>query len=763
MTLINLSQKYAEIMQDVKAVTFADVELPSAFKVEYENFLRSNNANGYSNVEWARFSTKITTATGKTIFLTNFWFYIASELAKYLEGLIGHRDLFLEIYKGEDLNKVATSLRNGQTNDADKERIQQYFTDHGFSDGDLNCFLTFVTNYKSWGGGKTIDRNDYYVSPLLQAGNLLAETQSAIAEIATQFSESSSLKQSFIPIFISSNKSKLNRTTLISESKQSQFVYELTSFLVNQQIEKPLFKCLVEKNKELGSYNIERKNWRLTSIFKVSDKQCNEEQLTSGDKLRFFTKPFEIRSRFYYLSNQWTDGKESPLDIQALTAIFHDLYSDYRIIENSGTYILVKSKGRNIESMLSKPFLLLAGLSGTGKTRFVREQATATGAIDTTYCLVSVRPDWHEPSDLLGYTSRLSGAAEYVTSDVLKFIVKAWLAILQSGLQINGRKTTGEKTTLDAVLPYWLCLDEMNLAPVEQYFADYLSVLETREWEWDDDRFSYSCDSLLNASVIRSLSPAGKENLRDALGLTTDPLDRQNDNLKEVLWDQFCTFGIAIPFNLIVAGTVNMDETTHGFSRKVLDRALTFDFGDFFPNEFGDYFAPRTKPKSLSYPIWSSAIKSKGELPNIDQNGVRSIAFLEAINTLLNDTPFKLAYRALNELLLSVISFQPEDESELQSVWDDFLMCKVLPRIEGDTDKLAHLGDQKSLLSALAEILERELAIIWTVNIDSRKFRADLFRQSNDGSVIEIACRSQAKIKWMQNRLEQSGFTSFWP
>jgi hypothetical protein len=159
---------------------------------------------------------------------------------------------------------------------------------------------------------------------------------------------------------------------------------------------------------------------------------------------------------------------------------------------------------------LSKPFLLLAGISGTGKTRFVREQAKLTGSIKETYCLTSVRPDWHEPSDLLGYISRLSkdNQAEYITTDVLQFIAKAWRAIAspESGLTIEEKSTeaqdkhlvvTGERNALDQVLPYWLCLDEMNLAPVEQYFADYLSVLETREWHWSGDSFTYSSDALL--------------------------------------------------------------------------------------------------------------------------------------------------------------------------------------------------------------------------------------------------------------------------
>ncbi|RRN98977.1 MrcB family domain-containing protein [Pectobacterium aquaticum] len=399
---------------------------------------------------------------------------------------------------------------------------------------------------------------------------------------------------------------------------------------------------------------------------------------------------------------------------------------------------------------LPKPFLLLAGISGTGKSRFVREQAEATGSREETYCLVSVRPDWHEPSDLLGYTTRLNNNAEYVITDVLQFIVKAWKTIAETGVQIAGNKTSGNRNDLQAIPPYWLCLDEMNLAPVEQYFADYLSILETREWEWADDAFTYQCDPLLKASVIQSLSDDKRNELCKKLKL--DPTS--------ALWLEFSKHGIGIPFNLLVAGTVNMDETTHGFSRKVIDRALSFDFGDFFPNDFNEYFSPTVASKKLTYPIYSSAVKNKERLPVIDADGKASIQFLHALNTVLDNTPFKLAYRALNELLLSVISHQPEDEMQLQAVWDDFLMCKLLPRIEGDSDKLAQHDIDESLLIKLSGILKENLSAIW----NQPNARQDFYREKQqDGETIMIACRSRAKIDWMQNKLAQSGFTSFWP
>ena len=383
---------------------------------------------------------------------------------------------------------------------------------------------------------------------------------------------------------------------------------------------------------------------------------------------------------------------------------------------------------------IPKAFLLLAGLSGTGKTRFVRNQAEASSGGDrTNYCIVAVRPDWHEPSDLLGYVSRIGGdGAHFVVTDLLHFLIRAW-------------QDAAASATADAIVckdpaemvPHWLCLDEMNLAPVEQYFADYLSVLETRKWQ----EGKYTCDPLLK---VRHIADDIKETLRTELKLPPDGL-----------WQYFSAHGIPLPPNLIVAGTVNMDETAHGFSRKVIDRAFTIDFGEFYPNDYGHFFEGAALSKTLTFPRLAS-VDNKNQLAGtFDPDGLKSIHFLGKINDVLHDTPFKLAFRALNELLLAVVCFAPLDEATLYAVWDDFLMTKLLPRIDGDSDKLG--SDENGLLTRLSKSLKLLFGTTWDGE------RADLLRLAPDGTSIAVPCRAKKKLSWMQNRLETNGFTSFWP
>jgi len=437
----------------------------------------------------------------------------------------------------------------------------------------------------------------------------------------------------------------------------------------------------------------------------------------------------------FYRSNELPTEREMIDDLEGLIDIYKQLPKNLMDSSQMTTDEACKDQ----EALaIPKPFLLLAGISGTGKTRFVRKQARESDPSGDNYCPVPVRPDWHEPSDLLGYISRLSGQDKYVTTDVLTFMVKAWRAAAPAA----DKSGMGE-IDLQSI-PYWLCLDEMNLAPVEQYFSDYLSVLESREFSGS----SYSCEALLSSDTLKRL-------------IDTDPALPANLGLdaSDGLWQFFLHHGISLPPNLIVAGTVNMDETTHGFSRKVIDRAMTLDFGAFFPNDYAAFFEPTSLPVSFTWSPISQA--SKNSLSGtVDGDGSKSIEFLESVNSVFKRTPFELAYRALNELLLQVVCLEPTTDADLQALWDDFLMTKVLPRIDGDEDKLRSVsGDTDgTLLDQLENALEVSLAEIWGGQ------RKDYFRIDKDGGdncVIE--CRSKEKLAWMKERLEINTFTSYWP
>ena len=443
-----------------------------------------------------------------------------------------------------------------------------------------------------------------------------------------------------------------------------------------------------------------------------------------------------------------------------------------KYLQQNKKSIFITSLPSNLLS-LPKPFLLLAGISGTGKTRFITNQAERSAEKyrlkeEDNYCLVPVRPDWHEPSDLLGYISRINGT-RYIATPFLKFMVKAMVVAVES---VNESEIKWKQFA--DVPPFWLCLDEMNLAPVEQYFADYLSILETREWTTSD----YSSKAIMPSDILQQLAHCNTDNNVNSLDALWNELFADSEcDFKNGLCEYFQVSGIPLPPNLIVAGTVNMDETTHGFSRKVIDRALTIDFQEFFPNDYDAYFGGQNNPKIFTFPQYSAVEESN--LPKIDMvnNQSKSVEFLKKINDTLKNTPFELAYRALNELLLSVVCFSPKDDEELLAVWDDFLMQKVLPRIEGDSQKLKFFQNsgtepieseylketvkiygKGSVLHQLYALLETDqLAIIWGDESDKAK-RPDLLRDTTD----KIECRSKKKLLWMMKRLKANHFTDFW-
>ena len=218
-----------------------------------------------------------------------------------------------------------------------------------------------------------------------------------------------------------------------------------------------------------------------------------------------------------------------------------------------------------LTAIRTKPFLLLAGISGTGKSRIVRKLAQATDDIDAfandaerfschspaNFCLIQVKPNWHNSMDVVGFKSNIGKEGEhYEYTPFIEFIGKAWQ-------NLN--------------TPFFLCLDEMNLAPVEEYFAEFLSAIESRSI---DGNGSYETDP-----IIKPFKDFGKkvayEMIEHLIGEKGEDIDQMSDLAKRLYYR-----GLTLPQNLIVMGTVNMDETTFSFSRKVLDRAMSIEMNE---------------------------------------------------------------------------------------------------------------------------------------------------------------------------------------
>lgn len=267
-----------------------------------------------------------------------------------------------------------------------------------------------------------------------------------------------------------------------------------------------------------------------------------KESLTSSSTLRFFETPIlERNGKFYYFSTQWNGTGEYDLSFSNLKKYFEAEFRDYLLEYKNEVYFLIKIGSiekitfnpksfhekvneaglffsekliyRFVASLCTKPFVILTGLSGSGKTKIAQAFVQWICENKDQYRIVSVGSDWTNREPLLGYPNALE-PDEYVKPDsgVLDLILQA-------------------KEHL--YLPYFIVMDEMNLSHVERYFADFLSVMESK------DEIHLFAEGTVENGVPAKLT---------------------------------------VPDNLFIIGTVNIDETTHMFSPKVLDRANTIEF-----------------------------------------------------------------------------------------------------------------------------------------------------------------------------------------
>ncbi|MGE0397188.1 MAG: McrB family protein [Kofleriaceae bacterium] len=275
-----------------------------------------------------------------------------------------------------------------------------------------------------------------------------------------------------------------------------------------------------------------------------------------------------------------------------------------------------------ITAVRTKPFVILAGISGTGKTKLPRLVAEATGAhID----VIPVHPDWTDGSELIGY-ERING--DFVPGRLLRLAKLA---------QANPTKQ------------YFALLDEMNIARVEYYLADILSHIEERELK--------------------------------AEGPTSKPLAPY---ASDASWRDVC-----LPPNLCIAGSVNMDETTHGFSRKVLDRSFVIEFSDIDITQVGDT-GPRPAPSVWTAQDWKQehlmlATHPDKKSPLVDD----VLEALESINEALEPAQLHIGYRVRDEVALFRLNarqcetlFRTSDAAPMDPL-DLAISMKILPRVQG--------------------------------------------------------------------------------
>ncbi|PKL77061.1 MAG: hypothetical protein CVV27_07135 [Candidatus Melainabacteria bacterium HGW-Melainabacteria-1] len=341
-------------------------------------------------------------------------------------------------------------------------------------------------------------------------------------------------------------------------------------------------------------------------------------------------------------------------------------------------------------ALKTKPFAILAGISGTGKSKLPTLVGELTGAKVE---LIAVRPDWTDSSDVIGY------------QNLQDTFVKGQLLQLAEQAQSNPERM------------HICILDEMNLARVEQYFAEVLSLIEDRR---------------LNEGGYRSHYPLTKHEPE-----------------------------IFFPANLLLVGTVNMDETTHGFSKKVLDRAFTLEMSDIDLNQWRSSSPTRPEPTFWPTSFWQPIGLRLADLQALEATEEQlietTVQLLNELNRFLRPAQLQVGYRVRDEICLYLLharqleSCFETQQGQAVNPLDLAILMKILPRIQGSS-------------LAIREVLRNLLSWSTGSKQDDLDESVEQWKRSGRPQQVETSPypRTAARLMMMNERYLSEGFTSYW-
>ncbi|MCI9061950.1 MULTISPECIES: McrB family protein [Romboutsia] len=419
-------------------------------------------------------------------------------------------------------------------------------------------------------------------------------------------------------------------------------------------------------------------------FYKEDDKFCLSENLQPYIHQNEFIEEFKyaiqsLENRYFKRSNsikeddnKYIEQKEEIIPVDIINKV-----ENY--IKNQGYNYTYNQLSNLYLSLKTKPFTILAGISGTGKSKIIRLLADA---IQADYTLISVRPDWNDATDLIGYKNL---DHKFIKGQLTKAILKA---------QQNKNK------------PHLICLDEMNLARVEYYLSDYLSIIESRK--------------KVGQNII-----------------TDNIVQYQEDNEN---------ISLHIPDNLYLIGTVNMDDTTFQFSRKVLDRANTIEFSDVDLDNL--FFEVNEKVESLNVSndfLKTTYLKTMDIEPEYREYAKEVNKKIIEINEILKKSQKQFAYRVRDEILFYLVENKKANLLHEDKAFDYQIMQKILPAIS---------GSEESIYQVLIDLLN---FVCETNTIDNIEEATNYLKET------KVRYENSAnKIIYMLKGYQNDGYVSYW-
>lgn len=458
------------------------------------------------------------------------------------------------------------------------------------------------------------------------------ETINTLEDFIDWFIKRNGGPHNYFTIFFSDDREKLKKELEKYEKEYEGEFKDKIFTIPNNDIES-VIRSIKENLKKKGG-----------SFFEFSDKKSNHMPRAI----------LGTRNYLAFLKEKYTQTENLP-QVPFEHTSFENACENAKLIYTSQLIT------RFVGSLLTKPFVILTGLSGSGKTKLAQAFAQWICLDENQYRIVPVGADWTNREPLLGYVNALK-PEEYVIPEN-----SAVELVIEANKEIN-RHT-----------PYFLILDEMNLSHVERYFADFLSVMESK-----DKLKLHSAD---------------------------EPLDG-GDNImvdKDYFW----------PKNLFVIGTVNIDETTNMFSPKVLDRANTIEFrindGEMkgFLNSMSELNMEALYMKGAS--MAESFLKlSKNRSFTTKDTDLIKRTLLKFFGE-MKKTGAEFGYRSATEIMQLIHQLHRLDATlSTDGMIDIAIMQKLLPKLHGSRRKLCPILEVlgsfcvKSDIKVIKDVFENE-------------------------------------------------------
>ena len=481
---------------------------------------------------------------------------------------------------------------------------------------------TLGVNYNTVGVFEILSKEDY------------------VSMCANLFSDFNYVKELFVDEFDTIDLKTMFADWLFKQGKYKRVYKEDKEVLINKLND---FENAYEK--DFGLLIFDNKNFKLETIIEELETNNIDETTTIGDIDRRTVGNGSVKAilgpnnYIKFLKDLLVQQKRKvSLILENKTIekqVNFQISSFYDSCKNSGLNYKDILVLRFVSSLLSKPFVILSGLSGSGKTKIAQSFVQWICEDENQYKIVPVGADWTNREPLVGYPNGLV-SNEYITPDsgVIHLLMEAV------------KKENENK-------PFFLILDEMNLSHVERYFADFLSIMESND-------------------TIKLYTGNTRESL-DALSI---PL--------EIGW----------PKNVFIIGTVNIDETTYMFSPKVLDRANVIEFR-ITEDEINGFLAspgiPDLKKLKGKGIVMAESFLSIAEKGGIEKNEALTKELVYFFNE-LKKVGAEFGYRSATEIMQLAAKLKMLEPSVTDdNCLDIAIMQKLLPKLHGSRSKLVKI------------------------------------------------------------------------